>query len=120
MLKKNQVSDSSYSGVAYLRAILLFACVALSLNAAAGEKLVSITTKKTNDVTSFFVQNLQSAEVTVTIEAKLTNYKSEKPLPVTLTLAPKSKAEAFKVSAIDAKAEATWSYTYFATWGNRT
>jgi murein DD-endopeptidase MepM/ murein hydrolase activator NlpD len=120
MLKKNQVTDSLYSGAAYLRAMFLLAFVALSLNAAAGEKLVAITTKKTNGVTSFFIQNLQSAEVTVTIEAKLANYKSEKALPVTLTLAPKSKAEAFNVSPIDAKAEATWSYTYFATWGNRT
>ena len=120
MLKKNQVTGSFCAGAAYFRAILIFIITAISLDAVAGEKLVSITTKKSNGGTTFVVQNLQSAEVTVTIEAKLTNYKSEKPLPVTLTIAPKSKAEAFNITPVEANAEASWSYTYFATWGNLT
>jgi murein DD-endopeptidase MepM/ murein hydrolase activator NlpD len=120
MLKKNQVTHPFCSGAAYFRAMFLFAALAFSWNAAAGEKLVSITSKKANGITSFFVQNLQSADVTVTIEAKLTNYQSEKPLPVTFTVAPKSKVEAFEVTPIDANKDANWSYTYFATWGNLT
>jgi murein DD-endopeptidase MepM/ murein hydrolase activator NlpD len=118
MLKKNQLTDSFCSSAAWLRAMLLFTALALCSNAAAGEKLVSITNKKANGVTSFFVQNLQSADVTVTIEAKLTNYKSEKPLPVTITIAPKSKVEAFTLTPMEAGKDANWSYTYFATWGN--
>jgi murein DD-endopeptidase MepM/ murein hydrolase activator NlpD len=120
MLKKNQVTDSFCSGAAYVRAMFLFAALALCSSAVAGEKLVSITNKKANGVTSFFVQNLQSAEVTVTIEAKVTNYKSDNTLPVTLTVAPKSKVEAFTLSPVDPNSDANWSYTYFATWGNLT
>lgn len=120
MLKKNQLTDSFCSVAAYVRAMFLFAALALCSSAVAGEKLVSITNKKANGVTSFFVQNLQSAEVTVTIEAKVTNYKSDNALPVTLTVAPKSKVEAFTLSPVDPNSDANWSYTYFATWGNLT
>src|SRR5258706_10704300 len=120
MLKKNQLTDSFCRGAASLRAVLLFALLALSWNAVAAEKLVSITNKKSNGVTSFFVQNLQSADVTVTIEAKLTNYICAKQLPVTITVPPKGKLEAFALTPVAANADATWSYTYFATWGSLT
>jgi murein DD-endopeptidase MepM/ murein hydrolase activator NlpD len=120
MLKKNHLTDSCSFGAASLRAILLFALLAFSWNAAAGEKLVSITNKKSNGLTSFYVQNLQSADVTVTLEARLTNYKSEKALPYTLTVPAKSKVEAFTLTPVEANTDSSWSYTYYATWGNLT
>ena len=118
MLKKNQVTGSLYCGAASVRAVLLFALLAFSWNSIAGEKLVTITNKKANGITTFFVQNLQSAEITVTLEAKLSNYNSDKPLPVTFTVAPKEKVEAFHLTPANANIDASWSYTYFATWGN--
>lgn len=120
MLKKNQVTDSFCRGAANFRALFLFGLLAFSWNAVAGEKLVKITNKKDQGVTTFLVQNLQSAEITVTIEAKISNYTSDKPLPVTLTVPPKSKVEAFTLKPSKPDADATWSYTYFATWGNLT
>jgi murein DD-endopeptidase MepM/ murein hydrolase activator NlpD len=120
MLNKNQLTDSFCCAAAKSHAIFLFALLALSWNALAGEKLVSIANKKGGGVTTFTVQNLQSAEVTVTIEAKLSNYTPNKPLPVTLTVPPKSKVEAFTLSPAKPDGDATWSYTYFATWGNLT
>jgi murein DD-endopeptidase MepM/ murein hydrolase activator NlpD len=120
MLKKKQLTDSFCSAAAKSRAIFLFALLAFSWNTLAGEKLVSIANKKGGGVTTFTVQNLQSAEVTVTIEAKLSNYTPNKPLPVTLTVPPKSKVEAFTLSPAKPDGDSTWSYTYFATWGNLT
>ena len=120
MLKKNQVTDSLCSGAAKFRAIFLFALVAFSWNALAGEKLVSITNRKASGITTFVVQNLQSAEVTVTIEAKLSNYTPNKQLPVTLTVPPKGKVDAFTLAPAKPDADSTWSYTYYATWGNLT
>ena len=120
MLKKNQVTDSLCCGAGKLRAILLFSLLALSWNALAGEKLVNISNKKTNGITTFSVQNLQSADVTVTIEAKLNNYTPDKQLPVTVTVPAKGKVDAFTLTPANPDSDATWSYTYFATWGNTT
>jgi murein DD-endopeptidase MepM/ murein hydrolase activator NlpD len=120
MLKKNQVTDSLCCGAAKFRAILLFTLLAFSWNALAGEKLVSIASHKATGITTFVVQNLQSSEVTVTIEAKLSNYTPDKQLPITLTVPPKSKVDAFTVTPTKPDGDSTWSYTYYATWGNLT
>jgi murein DD-endopeptidase MepM/ murein hydrolase activator NlpD len=120
MPKKNQVTDSLCCGAAKCRAIFLFAVLAFSWNALAGEKLVSITNRKASGITTFVVQNLQSAEVTVTIEAKLSNYTPDKQLPVTLTIPAKGKVDAFTLAPAKPDADSTWSYTYYATWGNLT
>ena len=117
MLKKNRVTDSLSCGAGAFRAMFLFALLAFSSSAFAGEKLVAITNKKSNGITTFFVQNLQSAEITVTLEAKLTNYDSDKPLPVTFTVPGKAKVEAFNLTPANPNTDSTWSYTYFATWG---
>jgi murein DD-endopeptidase MepM/ murein hydrolase activator NlpD len=87
-------------------------------NAQAGEKLVSISNEKVNGASVFTIQNLQSADVTVTIEAKLSNYASNHPLPYTVTIPPNTRTNAFTITRVNPDAEADWSYTYFATWGN--
>jgi murein DD-endopeptidase MepM/ murein hydrolase activator NlpD len=120
MQKKNQVTDSLSSGAASLRAMLLLALLAFSWNGLAGEKLVAISNKKSSGITTFFVQNLQYSEITVTLEAKLSNYNSDKPLPVTFTVPPKAKVEAFHLTPANTNADSSWSYTYYATWGSLT
>ena len=96
--------------------LLLFA--AATFNSFAGEKLVSISNQKNDGITTFTIQNLQSADVTVTIEAKLSNYASSQPLPCTVTLPAKTRTNLFTLSRVKEDADADWSYTYFATWGN--
>jgi murein DD-endopeptidase MepM/ murein hydrolase activator NlpD len=114
----NKTNHQVCPGIAKFRAAFVFILLALTWNISAGEKLVNITNQRTGDGTAFFVQNLQSADVTVTIEAKLSNYKSTAPLPFTVTIPAKGRTNAFTISRLDAKNEADWSYTYFATWGN--
>lgn len=97
---------------------LLLLTASWAHGASNGEKLVSITNQKTNNATCFFVQNLQSADVTVTIEAKLSNYSSTRALPCTLTIPANTSTNAFTIARLDPSAEADWSYTYFATWGS--
>jgi murein DD-endopeptidase MepM/ murein hydrolase activator NlpD len=99
------------------RGAMLFLFLA-TFTAAAGEKLVSITSEKNSGGAIFVVENLQSADVTVTIEAKLSNYASSQPLPCTVTIPAKSRTNAFSIARVNTEADADWSYTYFATWGN--
>lgn len=85
---------------------------------AADQKLVKITTQKNNAQTEFYVENLQFADVTVTIEMELTNLTPSTLLPYTVTVSPRSKAKLFSVEPPDAQKDSSWSYTYYATWGN--
>jgi murein DD-endopeptidase MepM/ murein hydrolase activator NlpD len=99
---------------------ILFLAVALvPLSASATEqKLIRITTDKKDDKTEFFVENLQSADVTVTLEFKLSNLASSQPLPYTATIPPLTRVDVFSLTPVDAKQDSTWSYTYYATWGS--
>lgn len=107
--------DRKASNLAILALVALFFSIA---QAGAAEKLVSIENEKEGSITKFYAKNLQSADVTVTLVAELTNYKSEVELPRTITLAPKTRVELAKVSIVDTNSDANWSYTYFATWGS--
>lgn len=101
-----------------IRAILILLTLTPVLQTFAGEKLVAITSEKSDGATTFYVQNLQHADVTVTLEAKLSNYKSDKELPLTMTVPPSAKVPAFVISRVQADKDADWSYKYFATWGS--
>jgi murein DD-endopeptidase MepM/ murein hydrolase activator NlpD len=91
----------------------------LSLASEAGEqKLVKITSGKKDDHTEFYIENLQFADVTVTIEMDLTNLSASDKLPYTATIAPRSKVKMFSVTPGDPQRDSSWSYTYYATWGN--
>jgi murein DD-endopeptidase MepM/ murein hydrolase activator NlpD len=116
-LQKN-LNQNSRPVTGAFRASVSFLLLALTWSAGAAEKLVSISSQKTNEATVFLIQNLQSADVTVTIEAKLTNYKPSTTLPYTVTIPAKSKVTAFTLARVNTNADADWSYTYFATWGN--
>lgn len=130
---QNQLTHRSCRAVSKLRAVLVAFIAAFVSTAFAEEKLVSITNDIefetahddsgnliTNRVTSFHVHNLQSGDVTVTLEAKLKNYASEIPLPCTLTIPANANVEAFRIHTVDPNADSKWSYTYFATWGSLT
>ncbi len=99
------------------------ACVvtvwALSGSALAGEqKLIRISNQKSDGNTEFFVENLQHAEVTVTLELELTNLKASASLPFTKTIPPLAKVQVFSVTPENPKEDSSWSYTYYATWGS--
>ncbi len=93
-------------------------CLATASAAAAEQKLVKISNKKVDGRTEFFIENLQSADVTVTLEFELKNLTSSQPLPHTATLPPRTKVAAFSLKPIESEEDSTWSYTYFATWGS--
>lgn len=118
MFTKNHFSFSLRGGNAGPWAILLFILIALAWSIHGEEKLVAISNKKIETGTAFYVENLQTADVTVTIEAKLVNYTSQTSLPYTVTLGPRAKIEAFTITPVRRDVDAKWSYTYYATWGN--
>jgi len=117
MAKEKTASLPLRAGMVLVRAALFIILLASGWNAAATEKLVAISSFKTNGITTFFVQNLQSADVTVTVEAKLNNYICAKELPYTATVPGRAKIEAFSITRDDEAKAADWSYKYFATWG---
>lgn len=91
----------------------------LSLNLYAGEqKLIKITSAKKDAETRFFVENLQFADVTVTIDLELKNLTPSVPVPFTTTIPPRQKLEVFTLNPTESKDDSSWSYTYYATWGS--
>jgi murein DD-endopeptidase MepM/ murein hydrolase activator NlpD len=103
-----------------LRRVLAVLCLfAFALNLSAAEqKLIKITTQKKDGDTQFFIENLQYADVTVTIELDLKNLDSTAPVPFTATIPPRQKVPVFNLTAADPKKDSSWSYTYYATWGS--
>ncbi|HTG45555.1 MAG TPA: M23 family metallopeptidase [Verrucomicrobiae bacterium] len=102
------------------RVITSAVAVCLFSSAAQGgeQKLIKISSEKKADQTEFYIENLQHADVTVTIEMELKNLVSSENVPYTSTVAPRAKVKMFSVSPKDAKEDSSWSYTYYATWGN--
>ena len=106
-----------------LRRLIAFAVTlsVFSTALSAGEqKLIKITSQKKDGETHFFVENLQNADVTVTVDLELKNLQSSAAVPFTATIPPREKMEAFALSASDPKQDSSWSYTYYATWGSLT
>jgi murein DD-endopeptidase MepM/ murein hydrolase activator NlpD len=101
----------------FVFAFLLFIS---GVSQAQAQKLIKITTSKKSDQTEFYVENLQSAPVTVTIEMDVQNLSSSDPLPYTATLEPKTKTKVFTLKPTDSSQDSSWSYTYYATWGSLT
>lgn len=82
------------------------------------QKLIRISNQKKDGRTEFYVENLQSADVTVTLEMELKNLKASAAVPFTATIPPRTKIPVFNVVPEDPKEDSSWSYTYYATWGN--
>src|SRR4051812_36233778 len=114
-------SVQNRDNLSFLARLLFIAVAVLPLSAyATDQKLVRISTQKKDDKTEFFVENLQSADVTVTVEMELKNFKSDQAIPYTATISPKSKVNVFNLTPDNPQHDSTWSYTYYATWGNLT
>jgi murein DD-endopeptidase MepM/ murein hydrolase activator NlpD len=115
------IANSSVRKLDRIKRFSAFFCVLFLgfSSAQAGEqKLIKITTQKQNDATEFYVENLQYADVTVTLEVDLKNLAPSEKLPLTETIPARSKIGVFNVKAVDPKEDSSWSYTYYATWGD--
>jgi murein DD-endopeptidase MepM/ murein hydrolase activator NlpD len=85
---------------------------------ASEQKLIKISAQKRDGRTEFIVENLQHADVTVTLEMEITNLTASESLPYTTTLSPRAKTTVLSVTPTDPVEDSSWSYTYYATWGN--
>jgi murein DD-endopeptidase MepM/ murein hydrolase activator NlpD len=84
------------------------------------QKLIKISTQKKDNQTHFYVENLQYADVTVTIEIDLKNLTASGTVPYTATIPARSKVNVFDLTPQNPKLDSSWSYTYYATWGSLT
>jgi murein DD-endopeptidase MepM/ murein hydrolase activator NlpD len=105
----------------FLPLALAFVVVLLPLPARAEggcqEQLIKVTTSQKEEVTDFFVENLQAADVTVTFEMELLNLKGSSDFPCTITLPGKQKTKVFSLSPVDGDKRWNWGYTYYSTLG---
>lgn len=104
-----------------LRRLIAFALTlsVFSVSLQAGEqKLIKISTQKEDGVTQFYIENLQHADVTVTLDLELKNLTASGAVPFTATIPPRQKVSALTLSPADPKQDSSWSYTYYATWGS--
>lgn len=105
-----------------IRRAIAFVCTvsALTFSLDAGEqKLIKISTLKQDGQTQFFIENLQHADVTVTLDLELKNLSSSAPVPFTTTIPAREKVSTLTLTPADPKLDSSWSYTYYATWGAR-
>jgi murein DD-endopeptidase MepM/ murein hydrolase activator NlpD len=84
------------------------------------ETLIRISTEREGSSTHLFVENIQAADVTVTLEMDLTNLSATVDLPYTTTLPGKKRVKLFSLSPIDHSRGWSWTYTYFSTFGSMT
>jgi murein DD-endopeptidase MepM/ murein hydrolase activator NlpD len=101
-------------------AIVAFLLLSLIPLFASEQKLIKISTQKRDDRTEFLVENLQHADVTVTIEIELKNLSADHKVPFTATISPRTKTAVFSVTPVNPNEDSSWSYTYYATWGSLT
>lgn len=115
------VAHSAVRNLDSFRRLIAFAITvsALSSSVAAGEqKLIKISSNKKDGQTQFYVENLQDADVTVTIDMDLKNLNSSAEVPFTATIPAREKIQALTLNPADPKQDSSWSYTYYATWGS--
>jgi murein DD-endopeptidase MepM/ murein hydrolase activator NlpD len=74
------------------------------------KKLVRVFTRTEGDVTRFFVENLELAEITMTFNFALTNLKGSVELPLTQTFASQQITEAFVLTPLNPNEP--WNYTF--------
>ena len=123
-LKFAPVNDSTTAALkmdilTHCRKLLcLLAFLTVASVTAGDQKLIRISTEKVDGVTSFFVENLQYADVTVTIEMETENLASTAALPFTATIPPRARTNVFVLTPENPREDSTWSYTYYATWGS--
>jgi murein DD-endopeptidase MepM/ murein hydrolase activator NlpD len=85
---------------------------------ARGKSSVHIVTKREGDAIRFFVDNRESCEVTITLDLRLVNLKSDKPLPLVASFPPKEVTEAVVLEPESAGAGWEYSYTNYYKLGS--
>ncbi len=85
----------------------------------ADHSAVKVTTKRDGDLTHFFVENQEYAEVTMTFEMGLVNLKGDVTFPFTATFAPRQVSEAFTLSPEDCGKKWEFDYTNYFKLGSK-
>jgi murein DD-endopeptidase MepM/ murein hydrolase activator NlpD len=80
--------------------------------------MLKVTQRRDGNVTHFLVENLESADVTVTFDLGLVNLRGNIHFPFTTTLAPHEATEAFSLSPIDEARQWHFSLTNSYTLGS--
>ena len=118
-------SPSGGSGAAtiptWFRALFcfFFCLAALPADAApASAKPFRVFTKREGNLTRFFVENFEAAEITATFEMDLENLTGSTNFPYTTTFPPSKVSEAFTLTPTKADAHWTYSYTTHYTMGS--
>lgn len=115
-LRLRQISERNFQAQLFLLLHLLTAaafwtnCASDVVAQEAPAKIIKVITKREGDVTHFYVDNFQAAEVTATFELDMTNLKGDQDLPVTGTFPPNQITKAFSISPI--KPTETWNFSY--------
>ena len=84
------------------------------------ETLIQVSGEPEGNATRIFVENLQTANVTVTFEMQLVNLEPKVRFPYTTTLAGKTKLKVLSLSPKDPACAWSWTYTYYCTFGSTT
>jgi murein DD-endopeptidase MepM/ murein hydrolase activator NlpD len=82
------------------------------------EAAVKVTTTHEGGATQFFVQNDEFCEVTMTFEMAMVNLKGNAQFPLTVTVPPRSRNEAFEVEPVTPGARWEYSYTNYYKLGS--
>jgi murein DD-endopeptidase MepM/ murein hydrolase activator NlpD len=80
-------------------------------------KAVKVTSKRAGASTTFYVENQELCEITMTFDFNLVNLDGGKAFPHTATFAP-GKSEAFTLAPVDASAPWEYSYTNYFKLGS--
>jgi len=98
-----------------------FFCLAATICEAApaqSAKPFRVFTKREGNVTRFFVENFEAAEITATFEMDLENLTGSTNFPYTTTFPANKVSEAFTLTPIKPDAHWTYSYTTHYTMGS--
>jgi murein DD-endopeptidase MepM/ murein hydrolase activator NlpD len=103
-------------GFALCAAFLGFVHVA-SAEESCSRDVMCVSAVPNGDGVDIYVQNRQTAEITVTLDAKLTNMSTNRSLPYTATYPGLKTVKAFTLQAADAKQLWDYRWSYKWDWG---
>jgi murein DD-endopeptidase MepM/ murein hydrolase activator NlpD len=83
-------------------------------------KMIRISSEHEDGSIRFYIENLQDADVTVTIDMTTSNLVSCTRFPFTATIPGKEKTFAYELTKADKEGDFKWSYNYSCTWGSLT
>lgn len=88
------------------------------LNQIPPRQMLRIVPKHEGSLIRFYVENLESADVTATFDLSLVNLKGNATFPLTRTFLPNQLSEAFQLAPIRTEAEWHYSLTNYCTLGS--